>query len=431
MKRKTIALLSKTELQKRLLCHLIRIMNEFIEENPLRDDSLSTTIRDWRHGGTERTGTLGQLERRHGEDFWHKEVEPSMKNMFEKTGISANQWGQPFIETLTRFRMMTNYLHRDQSVDVVFLNKLASDPQLVASDRLILSAWILALNRLTFSFSHSFLTRPEKMIEIMQGLATGQTSISADVMEIADFIDSNRMVMHNRIARKWHNLIKSFLTKNVIPNIQHRLDSGQSLWAEIIRFPQAIIWNRVLNIDPHKNLSKEKTKEGAHRDNVGYGPIDYTTIAHIGEHLKLTPDDVVVDYGAGLAHVVCTFAATHIKKAIGVEIQPEYAAAARIHAQNQHHQIAPVEIFEGDAASFNPIEGTIFYFFNPFGAETMDAVAKRIHQSWIENPRRIRFVYACPVHNNVLNNQPWLKKTAELKTGPNVHIWETVPGNSQ
>ena len=116
-----------------------------------------------------------------------------------------------------------------------------------------------------------------------------------------------------------------------------------------------------------------------------------------------------MDYGCGKGRAVCLFAQKPFKKIYGVEVSPiwaEYANANVIRLGGCRADC--IKIVNEDAVKFDPEEGTIFYFFNPFGARTFREVLSKIHDSLQRNPRRIYLVYYNTACKEVFDCEPWL-----------------------
>ncbi|MHB9134420.1 MAG: SAM-dependent methyltransferase [Armatimonadota bacterium] len=164
------------------------------------------------------------------------------------------------------------------------------------------------------------------------------------------------------------------------------------------------------------------------KDSVHYEPTDYDLIPPLLDYLELQPDDVFVDLGCGKGRVLVVAARYPIRKVIGLELVPEIAEAARENMQRLTTQ-APVEILQGDAVDFDPREGTVFYFYHPFGERTLTTVLNNMRQSIERNPRTIRIVYNSPPLagipvNNYLDTLEWL--TPETSLLERIRIWRST-----
>jgi len=61
-------------------------------------------------------------------------------------------------------------------------------------------------------------------------------------------------------------------------------------------------------------------------------------------------------------------------------------------------------------------DGTVFFFFNPFGADILRAVLSRIQTTLGSPPRPVRFLYLNPVHSAVFRSLGWLKYAGNKRT---------------
>ena len=112
--------------------------------------------------------------------------------------------------------------------------------------------------------------------------------------------------------------------------------------------------------------------------------------------LRLSEDDVVVDLGCGRGRVVCCAALRRVRGVIGVEYEEELARIARENADRLRGRHSPVTIVHGGAQDFDYAAGTVFYLYNPFGAEILGQVMTRLKQSLARRSHPIRIVYMKP-----------------------------------
>lgn len=173
---------------------------------------------------------------------------------------------------------------------------------------------------------------------------------------------------------------------------------------------------RQLNID---TLSLQISTDQAshlptfHGDGLRYETVPYWLIHHCLRPVVYTPEDVVFDVGCGLGRWICVQARHPVRKCLGVEISEEFALIARRNATSLRNRMAPIEILVQDAAVVDYSEGTIFTFFNPFGAKTMAQVLERIRSSLAKHPRKVCLVYFNPVCEEVFRSSGWLKCFAQ------------------
>lgn len=101
---------------------------------------------------------------------------------------------------------------------------------------------------------------------------------------------------------------------------------------------------------------------------------DYRVLRSIFDG-RLDEDDVLVDVGCGGGRVLnCWLGMGFNGPIYGLEADPRLArSAARRFGRRPN-----VEIRHGDAVEHLPEDGTVFFLFNPFGAETMEGFAARL-----------------------------------------------------
>lgn len=192
-----------------------------------------------------------------------------------------------------------------------------------------------------------------------------------------------------------------------------RLRCSQALTRMVVagRCARTRLIEQWLNIDtsgPHGSGASLTTRFA---DPVDYETIDYRLIH---EYLKPVPfraPDVFVDIGCGAGRLLCLLARRKVGRCIGVEADPALARLARANAERLRGRKAPVEVWQGDAASAEYSDGTLFWLLNPFGARTLAAVLERIARSLVAQPRPVRILYVNPVHEEVLHSCPWLTFT--------------------
>jgi SAM-dependent methyltransferase len=146
-----------------------------------------------------------------------------------------------------------------------------------------------------------------------------------------------------------------------------------------------------------------------HADANHYGYLAYHTYFSIFDHLKLTPEDTVVDLGCGKGRVSCLAAHYRIRASIGVEIDPPLCALAKQNGTRMKHRRSPLEFVCQSAVDFNYDDVTVVVMFHPFGSETMRAVLGRWQESLARRPRAFRVVYGNPLLSPMLAAKPFLR----------------------
>jgi SAM-dependent methyltransferase len=156
------------------------------------------------------------------------------------------------------------------------------------------------------------------------------------------------------------------------------------------------LWNRIaerywewhLGIQTHGVL-----RDGLDSDAVPYTPIAFRAFFRAMKHV---PEDlrsgVFLDYGAGRGRALVLAARYYnFRRVIGVELSPELCEQATTNlGQVQARQS---KVICCNAANYHPSpDTTVFFFYNPFFGETMNAVIRNLRDSLLENPRRAALV---------------------------------------
>ena len=138
--------------------------------------------------------------------------------------------------------------------------------------------------------------------------------------------------------------------------------------------------------------------------------LPYANIVAILDRLSLTPYDVLVDVGSGKGRLVCCAARFPLRKVIGIEHFSELCAAARRNADRMRKKKAPITIVHTDAEEFDYRQGTVFYFYNPFGPPRLDRVLMRVKASLDAAKRPVRLAFANAEHDASFRACSWLEQ---------------------
>jgi precorrin-6B methylase 2 len=173
---------------------------------------------------------------------------------------------------------------------------------------------------------------------------------------------------------------------------------------------------RWLNIHTAYRHPKRYRLDTQFADAVPNESVDYVLLRKLMKPLMLSPHDVLYDVGCGVGRVLCVFARCNIRKCIGIEFDPQLAEIAEHNSKRLRGRRAEIEIHCGDAAAADYSDGTIYWFFNPFGSHTLHSVMDRIERSVSDEPRLIRIVYVNPLHEDVLKRFDWLERTGFVQS---------------
>jgi SAM-dependent methyltransferase len=186
--------------------------------------------------------------------------------------------------------------------------------------------------------------------------------------------------------------------------------------------------DRRLGIEADEEIFRKD--ESLHKDKHIYSPTYYSILKRVFDHLELEPDDVFVDLGCGKGRV-CFFAAErNVKKVIGIDLDEDMLDIAKDNLRNLRIVHAPVEFIRADAAAFDPIDGTVFFMYDPFGYRTVLEVIKNIKRSFTARPRKIRIIYYAPVFRHIFDSEDWLEVESEIMNGETI-VWRAVSGKEK
>jgi hypothetical protein len=117
----------------------------------------------------------------------------------------------------------------------------------------------------------------------------------------------------------------------------------------------------------------------------------------------LSERDVFYDLGAGLGHAPILVHLLCEARAIGVEIEPAYCAAAQTYANSLG--LAQVTFVEADARTADYADGTVFFLYTPFTGRMLQDVLGRLRDE--AHDRTIQVAAFGPCVPTVAQ-QPWL-----------------------
>jgi cyclopropane fatty-acyl-phospholipid synthase-like methyltransferase len=173
---------------------------------------------------------------------------------------------------------------------------------------------------------------------------------------------------------------------------------------------------RYLNIRTSGCRGDRSVGQGYFGDGRHYEPLDYPLLVRCLKALDLNAEDTVFEIGCGMGRVVCLLARRRVRRCVGIELSEELAERARANVASVRGRRSPVEILAADAAFADYSDGTAFYLFNSFGPRTLAAVLERIRSTLDRDPRRVRFVYVNPFHDDVFEAAGWLRYAGAVRS---------------
>jgi SAM-dependent methyltransferase len=202
--------------------------------------------------------------------------------------------------------------------------------------------------------------------------------------------------------------------------VGHRLRAGPShLWQLLSDW-----W---LNIDTtHDPREGHETfmRDGVPDYRGHYQGANYLYLERIARMLTrdARQQRVFFDIGCGKGRPLCVMARHPFARVVGVELRAELCEIARENARQLRGRVAPIDIINGDAGSVDLSDGDVYFFFNPFGAPTLQRVLAAIAQSLTEAPRDITLIYYNAVHEHVFQACDWLEHYYSLPTLSRVRV---------
>jgi SAM-dependent methyltransferase len=130
----------------------------------------------------------------------------------------------------------------------------------------------------------------------------------------------------------------------------------------------------------------------------------YDTLSRIFREsgIRVSPEDVLVDVGCGKGRVINWWLSQGWRNPmVGLELLEAVAERTRARLA----RFPNVRVIAGDAVENLPAEGTLFYLYNPFGAERVGAMAARLAEG-ARTPERVRVLYLNPRYLDAFTADP-------------------------
>jgi SAM-dependent methyltransferase len=126
-------------------------------------------------------------------------------------------------------------------------------------------------------------------------------------------------------------------------------------------------------------------------------------------------DFTFIDFGSGKGLSLLLAADYGFRSVLGVELDSGLLELSQANVRSfesrspKHGGV--IRLMQGDAARFGlPSQPTVLFLYNPFGEATLRIVADNIERSLKESPRPFVLVYYNPVHREVLDERPLLRR---------------------
>ncbi len=146
-------------------------------------------------------------------------------------------------------------------------------------------------------------------------------------------------------------------------------------------------------------------------------------LASVFRSLEITTDDAIIDVGCGKGSAMRTMLQFPFKRVDGIEIAERLA---RIGQKNfRKLQADRATIFNCDATTFTEYEAYSYvYFYNPFPAEVMVKVIRRLNIAMQKTGKNITIIYNNPVCAGLVTRHGFVLKGRHLSEwGTDIHIY--------
>ena len=150
-----------------------------------------------------------------------------------------------------------------------------------------------------------------------------------------------------------------------------------------------------LQWDDVENLGLSRARSEAHGNSGGPG------LEVVLRTLSISPEDSLLDIGAGKGGAMITLAQWPFKRIDGIEISPNLIRIA----QRNLRRLDRVRgtITQCDAADFKDLDHYNFlYMYHPFPEVVMRSVLENVQASLSRSPRRVTLIYKNPVCHDVV-----------------------------
>ncbi len=171
-----------------------------------------------------------------------------------------------------------------------------------------------------------------------------------------------------------------------------------------------IVRNALIDLRYGGLLSGVVKTRYAHLGAVETANCDYEALSHIFAN-RIKPSDVLVDIGCGKGRVINWWLHNGLcNRIIGIELDEEIANRTRQRVRKYKN----VTIIAGDAIQNIPADGTLFYLYNPFDAQIMEAFKNRLMSLFGKDSDITILYYNCR-HVHVFQEDPaWIVKVTDV-----------------
>ena len=152
--------------------------------------------------------------------------------------------------------------------------------------------------------------------------------------------------------------------------------------------------------------------EGNSAEQVFYQPTPVRHVLDMIDRTRLTPEDVLVDFGSGLGQLCILASLLSGARTIGIEIQTAYVESSRQCARNLGLKDS-VSFEDSDARQADISAGTVFHLYTPFTGSILRSVLDNLRVQAGRQPIRVSTLGPCTA---VVATEVWLKPQMQPTT---------------
>lgn len=162
-------------------------------------------------------------------------------------------------------------------------------------------------------------------------------------------------------------------------------------------------------------LCEQEVKSMKYGDGNMYQPTSYGLLKLVAKNIHLEENDILYDLGSGKGRVCAFFGSKYkINKIIGIEYVETLAKQSIVNLANVK-LLTQVDIVCSDASLADVSHGTVYFFYQPFGSNTLKKVLENIEISLKNVPRNITIVTINDSDKDIYMNFNFLNLEKSIK----------------
>ena len=174
-------------------------------------------------------------------------------------------------------------------------------------------------------------------------------------------------------------------------------------WHELKRGPKY----RINTVKP-ENLEKLTIQEGDISKSSPYEAVNYYLLENLLIAFRKYSDATsIVDLGCGKGRVMVVASYFGFVSVTGIDFAKELCEEAKRNMKQIQEKFKTLKwkVVCSDVLNYElKADDNIFFMFNPFEKEILEKFLKKVETSIAKYPRSIWFLYASPLHKNVLSD---------------------------